>query len=145
MRHTSIGKGKNNPLRIFHLPILQQDADGRVQSQKPLTNNLILTPVPWGTHRPQTPFLLGLALFSGYPNAQAISQSHCLTPPMHFFKHPSLITWVYFNWISQKTIKQKVCDWDVIRNMHQYRLMTDRYIIYWNTLGNKSPLYLTQG
>lgn len=55
MRHTSIGKGKNNPLRIFQLPALQQEADGRVQSQKPLTNNLILTPVLQGTHRPQTP------------------------------------------------------------------------------------------
>lgn len=42
MRHTSIAKGKNTPLRIFHLPALQQEARCRAQSKKPLTNDSVL-------------------------------------------------------------------------------------------------------
>lgn len=87
MRHTSIGKGKNNPLRIFQLPALQQEADSRVESQKPLTNNLILTPVPQGTRRPQTPFCQAWLYFLAVQMHRQSPSLTALTPPIRIFRH----------------------------------------------------------
>lgn len=59
---------------------------------------------------------------------------------MHNFKHPKLITRVCLKKITEKSIKQKVCDWDRITNLNQYKLMTKRYKIDWNISRNRKCL-----